>query len=94
MIKDNENFLRIFDNCIYNSLTEEDFENNWLDMIEKFELQTNEWLKSLFEDRKHWIPAYVRDTFFAGMSSTQRTESVNAFFDKYVCKKNFVERVY
>jgi hypothetical protein len=56
-------------------------------MIERFELQDNEWLASLFEDRAYWIPTYMRDTFFAGMSTTQRSESINSFFDKYVNKK-------
>ena len=27
------------------------------------------------------------DTFFAGLSTTQRSESINSFFDKYVSKK-------
>ena len=59
-------------------------------------LKGNEWLESLFEDRKFWVPTYVRDTFFAGMSTTQRSESINSFFDKYVSKKTslreFVEK--
>uniref|UniRef100_A0A453AWS1 Protein FAR1-RELATED SEQUENCE n=1 Tax=Aegilops tauschii subsp. strangulata TaxID=200361 RepID=A0A453AWS1_AEGTS len=45
---------------------------------------------------KRWVPAYVKDTFWAGMSSTQRSESVNAFFDGYVhartTLKQFVEQ--
>ncbi|KAL5821714.1 hypothetical protein ACOSQ3_023596 [Xanthoceras sorbifolium] len=49
--------------------------------------EENEWLECLFEDRKYWVPTYMRNTFFAGMSTTQRSESINSFFDKYVNKK-------
>ncbi|KQJ90913.1 hypothetical protein BRADI_4g34550v3 [Brachypodium distachyon] len=47
-------------------------------------------------NKYRWVPAYVKDTFWAGMSSTQRSESVNAFFDGYVnartTLKQFVEQ--
>lgn len=68
----------------------------WWNMIGEFELEGNEWLGSLYEDRKFWVPTYMRDTFFAGLSTTQRSESINSFFDKYVSKKTslkeFVEQ--
>ena len=42
VIKENENFMRIFSKYVYNSRTEEDFEIRWLDIIEKFEFVNNE----------------------------------------------------
>jgi uncharacterized protein YkwD len=30
------------------------------------------------------VPAYMKDTFWAGMNTTQRSESMNSFFDGYV----------
>ncbi|XP_058079540.1 protein FAR1-RELATED SEQUENCE 5-like isoform X1 [Magnolia sinica] len=35
-----------------------------------------------------WIPAYVKKTFYAGMSTTQRSEGMNAFFDYFVSHKS------
>ncbi|XP_021733022.1 protein FAR-RED ELONGATED HYPOCOTYL 3-like [Chenopodium quinoa] len=33
-----------------------------------------------------WIPAYVKDVFWAGMQTTQRVESINNFFVGYLNK--------
>ncbi|KAF8406639.1 hypothetical protein HHK36_008729 [Tetracentron sinense] len=85
--KKHENFVAEFNKCIYNSWTDEQFENQWWKMINTFELRDDEWIRSLYEDRKQWAPTYMRDTILAGMSTTQRSESVNSFFDKYVHKK-------
>ncbi|GMH23950.1 hypothetical protein Nepgr_025793 [Nepenthes gracilis] len=90
VIKLHENFLAKFEKCIYRSWTDEEFEKRWQKLVHRFELKDNEWVQSLYEDRKLWIPTYVKDTFLAGMSTVLRTESVNSFFDKYVHKKTTV----
>ncbi|GJX29873.1 FAR-RED impaired response 1-like protein isoform X1 [Tanacetum coccineum] len=65
-------------------------------MIEDYNLEKHEWLFSLFNDRRRWVPIYVKVFFWAGMSTTQRSESMNAFFDVYVNSKTslrqFVEQ--
>ncbi|XP_077247368.1 protein FAR1-RELATED SEQUENCE 5-like [Tasmannia lanceolata] len=38
----------------------------------------------MWELRSHWVPAYFRETFTAGMTSSSRSESINSFFDGYV----------
>ncbi|OAY84010.1 Protein FAR-RED IMPAIRED RESPONSE 1, partial [Ananas comosus] len=60
-----------------------EFEEKWKRMIVCYALENNQWLSGLYEERHKWIPAYVKDTFWAGMSTTQRSESMNAFFDGY-----------
>ncbi|XP_019452010.1 PREDICTED: protein FAR1-RELATED SEQUENCE 5-like [Lupinus angustifolius] len=42
------------------------------------------WLEDMYEKRHHWVKAYSRGTFFVGMKSSQRSESMNAFFDGFV----------
>ncbi|XP_057512826.1 protein FAR-RED IMPAIRED RESPONSE 1-like [Actinidia eriantha] len=55
--------------------------------IKKYELESNTWLEGLYSERKRWVPAYLKDVFWAGMSSTQRSESINAYFDGYIHSK-------
>ncbi|KAM0825043.1 hypothetical protein ACQ4PT_069821 [Festuca glaucescens] len=74
-------------NAVYNSLTITEFEVSWVRMIERYNLGDNDWLKGLYDHRHHWVPAFVKDAFWAGMSTTQRSESMNAFFDGYVNAK-------
>jgi hypothetical protein len=91
-----EEFKRHLNICIYKSWSKQQFEDKWHEMVEKFQLMEDGWISSLYEEREHWVPVYMKDTFFGGLSTTQRSESINAFFDKYVCKKTtlkeFVEK--
>ena len=43
-------------------------------------------------DQKRWVPIFVKETFWAGMSTTQRSESMNAFFDGYVNSKTTLKQ--
>ncbi|KAG6472117.1 hypothetical protein ZIOFF_069574 [Zingiber officinale] len=79
-------------NIVYNSLTIDECDANWMKMIEVFNLENNDWLKSLYEQRNRWIPVYVKDKFWAGMSTSQRSESMNAFFDEYVHSKTSLKQ--
>ncbi|KAM0949220.1 putative transcription factor FAR family [Dioscorea sansibarensis] len=71
---------RAFKKLVFDSLKVDDFEENWREIIWKYDLQGNEWFKMLYEDRHRWVPAFVKDTFWAGMSVTQRGESLHCFF--------------
>ncbi|XP_077228219.1 protein FAR1-RELATED SEQUENCE 6-like [Tasmannia lanceolata] len=86
-LNDNGQFMDMLHNCIYDTLRVEEFEENWMVMINKYNLSENEWLKVLYEERQHWVPVYLKDTFFAGMSTSQRSESINGFFDGFVNSK-------
>ncbi|XP_022873215.1 protein FAR-RED IMPAIRED RESPONSE 1-like [Olea europaea var. sylvestris] len=76
---------------VYDSQFIEEFEKGWLEMIETYNLQDNEWLLGLYENRSHWVPCYLRTTFWAMMSTSQRSESMNAFFDGYVHLKTLLK---
>ncbi|XP_009804946.1 protein FAR-RED ELONGATED HYPOCOTYL 3 isoform X1 [Nicotiana tabacum] len=90
VIKQNEKFMAKFEKCIYRSSTDEEFEKRWRKLVDRFDLREAELIHLLYEDRVKWIPMFMRDAFLAGMSTVQRSESVNSFFDKYVHKKTTV----
>ncbi|XP_042940562.1 protein FAR1-RELATED SEQUENCE 5-like [Carya illinoinensis] len=69
---------------LYDSQTIHEFEESWGELLEKYDLVGNKWLQALYEERSFWIPVYLKGEFWAGMSTTQRSESMNAFFDGYV----------
>lgn len=87
VVKEHDNFTRKFNKCIFKSLSDEEFDLRWWKMVGRFALHEHEWMHSLYDDRKKWVPTFMRDTFLAGMSTSQRSESVTSFFDKYIHKK-------
>lgn len=69
---------------IYRSFSVEEFETRWGNVLTEFNVVGNDWLSGLFDERSMWVPAFMKDTFWAGMKTTQRVESTNSFFDNYV----------
>ncbi|CAH9131549.1 unnamed protein product [Cuscuta epithymum] len=69
-----------------------DFEVGWNSHLERYSLQDDEWLKVMFEERQRWVPCYLKTSFWAGMSTTQRSESINAFFDLFVHSKTSLKQ--
>ncbi|KAK1561951.1 hypothetical protein Q3G72_003731 [Acer saccharum] len=79
---------------VYDSQSVEEFETSWDQLITTYNLHENAWLQSLYTEHEHWVPAFLKDYFWAGMSTMQRSESMNAFFDGYVhAKTNLKEFV-
>ncbi|XP_061373652.1 protein FAR1-RELATED SEQUENCE 5-like [Gastrolobium bilobum] len=81
---------------VWNSKSTEDFDDRWNHILVKYGLDGNEWLHTLYSIRSSWVPIFNRSTFFAGMNTTQRSESINSFFDGFVTAgttlKEFVEK--
>ncbi|KAK7368403.1 hypothetical protein VNO80_10428 [Phaseolus coccineus] len=69
---------------VYESMSVAEFECNWEKFITSFRLMNNEWLATLYEERQRWVPCYLKGQFWARMSTTQRSEGMNAFFDGYI----------
>ncbi|OMP05756.1 Zinc finger, PMZ-type [Corchorus olitorius] len=73
-----------FHKCVNLPESTEEFESCWLSLVDRYELRDHEWLQMIYEDRRQWVPVYLRDTFFAEMSITQRSDSMNSYFDGFV----------
>ncbi|XP_048128143.1 protein FAR1-RELATED SEQUENCE 5 isoform X1 [Rhodamnia argentea] len=73
-----------FHKCVNLTESVDEFESCWLALIHRYDLRDHEWLQTIYSARRHWVPVYLRDTFFAEMSITQRSDSMNSYFDGYI----------
>ncbi|XP_022851587.1 protein FAR1-RELATED SEQUENCE 5-like [Olea europaea var. sylvestris] len=72
---------------VYDMQSCEEFEQGWNKMLVDYDLLEHAWLTSLYNERGRWVPCFLKTSFWAGMSTTQRSEGINAFFDGYVHSK-------
>ncbi|KAH0645299.1 hypothetical protein KY284_033183 [Solanum tuberosum] len=78
IFRDNASFPKDFSKLLYDYEYEEDFLSAWQEMLDKYDLANNSWLKTTFAIREKWsMMTYGRNTFSAGTRSTQLSESFN-----------------
>ena len=70
--------------AVYDTITADEFEEKWYSFVKEFDLEENDWLSGLYKERRRWVPIMLKKDFWAGMSTTQRSESIHAFFDGYI----------
>uniref|UniRef100_A0A803LEA0 Protein FAR1-RELATED SEQUENCE n=1 Tax=Chenopodium quinoa TaxID=63459 RepID=A0A803LEA0_CHEQI len=78
---------KAFAKAVYETLKVGEFEAAWGLMVQQHGIANHEWLRSLYEDRVRWAPVYLKDTFFAGMSTARPADILHPFFEKYVHKQ-------
>lgn len=82
--------------AIYHSVKTEEFEAFWEDMIQRHDIRDHKWLQALYEDRKRWVPVYLKEVFLAGMLPVEPSEVVSSFFEVYLEKhtplKEFLDK--
>ncbi|XP_057968418.1 protein FAR1-RELATED SEQUENCE 6-like isoform X2 [Malania oleifera] len=72
--------------AVYYSLKVDEFEATWEDMIQHYGLQDHNWLQTLYEDRKRWVPVYFKEIFLAGMFPIGQSGHMASFVDGYLHK--------
>ncbi|XP_061357286.1 protein FAR1-RELATED SEQUENCE 5-like [Gastrolobium bilobum] len=68
----------------YKSPSIDEFEDKWESLRTKYDIKPGTLLSNMYASRHHWAKTYLKDTFWAGMTTSGRSESINAFFDGYV----------
>ncbi|XP_010675536.2 protein FAR1-RELATED SEQUENCE 5-like [Beta vulgaris subsp. vulgaris] len=79
-----EDVMKELKNTLHDSLTIAEFENAWHEWIHTFSLEEYKWCQEMYDKRERWVPVYFKNEFWAGMSSTQRSEGMNFFFKGFV----------
>ncbi|KAJ0960080.1 hypothetical protein J5N97_000139 [Dioscorea zingiberensis] len=77
--------------CVNEPETEGMFEMCWKSLIEKYDLMENAWLQSVYNVRRKWVPAYLKESFFAEMSTMERSESLNKFYRRHFNMRKSVQ---
>ncbi|KAJ1427412.1 FAR1 DNA-binding domain [Sesbania bispinosa] len=54
------------------------FRSKWEELVNEFHLQSNEWVRELYDKRKMWATAHIRGNFFAGFRTTSRCEGMHS----------------
>ncbi|XP_027362561.1 protein FAR-RED ELONGATED HYPOCOTYL 3-like [Abrus precatorius] len=82
----------VLPNTRHRCLTKDDFEEKWYSLLKKFDVEQNQWLCRLFKDQHKWVPIYLKQDFWVGLSTTQRSKSVHAFCDGYLNSKTSLQQ--
>ncbi|XP_026384869.1 protein FAR1-RELATED SEQUENCE 5-like [Papaver somniferum] len=77
-------FVSEFNKCLYGYERIEEFDLGWATMLKNHNLEKNKWLSTLYGKRECWDSVYTRDIFCADMYTTQRSESINSYFDGFL----------
>lgn len=82
---------------LYNLYEVQEFEVGWRDMIDTYGLHGNKHIVSLYALRAYWALPFLRSYFFAGMSSTFKSELINSYIQRFLSAQTapnkFVEQV-
>lgn len=76
-LKKDRDFKNAFNQCLKMCVTEQEFEEKWQALMQKYELTAHPWYQKVYELKEKWCPALSRDFFSAGILSSQRSESTN-----------------
>ena len=79
-----DSFAKDLKSCINSHEKEDEFFQAWEAFLIKYNLKDNDWLASRFKESEKWAMVYRRQTFSAGMKSTQLSESFNSCLKKYL----------
>lgn len=77
-------FMSYLKRCMLSDVEVSKFESLWAEMVEKFGLQDNSWIKEMYDKRQMWATAHIRGSFFAGLRTTSRCEALHGHMGQFV----------
>ncbi|XP_019162778.1 PREDICTED: protein FAR1-RELATED SEQUENCE 5-like [Ipomoea nil] len=67
VLSKDEEFRRALNDVVWNeTLSVEEFERGWQDVMEKYSLGDHRWFRLMYDLRSYWIPAFFNDLFMGG----------------------------
>ncbi|KAI3455295.1 hypothetical protein Pfo_011958 [Paulownia fortunei] len=83
-LEESDAIRKAFTRAVYHSLRVDEFEAAWEDMVQSHGLTNHKWLQTLYEDRKRWVPVYLKEVFLAGMFPVKENERLTSPFEEYL----------
>ncbi|CAD6257791.1 unnamed protein product [Miscanthus lutarioriparius] len=80
----NGGFKKEFHRLVTEEVSAQKFERRWCQLIRKYKLEKNKFLKRIYKKRGMWARPYFMNVFCAGMTSTQRSESANHMLKQFI----------
>lgn len=77
-------FAHEFGRCLFDYEEEDEFVHAWRAMVDKYDLNDNEWLAKLYEDKLNWALPYGKQAFCADVINTLRKESLVSLLKKHL----------
>ncbi|XP_031107269.1 protein FAR-RED IMPAIRED RESPONSE 1-like [Ipomoea triloba] len=72
-LRNNKNFMDLFNCLLKYTDTEAEFELYWSRMVIDYKCHKNPWLEKLYDCREKWCPTFNKDYFSGGILSSQRS---------------------
>lgn len=77
-------FKEEFHSLINDVLCVSEFEDSWANLLDRYNLNHNKYLNTLYSNHEKWAKPYFSNVCCAGMTSTQRSESANHLLKQYI----------
>ncbi|XP_019184503.1 PREDICTED: protein FAR1-RELATED SEQUENCE 5-like [Ipomoea nil] len=85
-LRNQKDFLDIFNCLLKYTDTEAEFEFYWTRMVTTYKCHNNHWIEKLYGCREKWFPAFNKDYFSGGILSSQRSETTNHSISRRLSK--------
>lgn len=80
----NGGFKKEFHKLVTEEVSINKFERKWRQLVRKYKLEKNKYLKRIYKNRTMWASPYFMNVFCASMTSTQRSESANHMLKQFI----------